>query len=80
MRVAVRFVLLRNGFQFPTPAAYSQEIQVQNPNEPTSGHLALTGTPGWVTIVAKPIHIGQLRASHSDCTYPVVNSGFRDPK
>lgn len=50
MRQAVRFVLLRNGFQFPTPAAYSQEIQVQNPNEPTSGHLALTGTPGQMLV------------------------------
>lgn len=47
MRQAVRFVLLRNGFEFPTPAAHSQQITVANPNEPTGGHLALTGQQGY---------------------------------
>mmetsp|Transcript_1844 Transcript_1844/g.5402 ORF Transcript_1844/g.5402 Transcript_1844/m.5402 type:complete len:625 (-) Transcript_1844:225-2099(-) len=57
MRQAVRFVLLRNGFEFPTPAAHSQQITVANPNEPTGGHLALTGQQGemmvqWTTLDA----------------------------
>lgn len=46
MRQSMRFVLLRNGFEYPTVAASSEVISVQNPNEPTGGHLALTGKPG----------------------------------
>jgi Fn3-like domain from Purple Acid Phosphatase len=49
MRQSMRFVLLRNGFEYPTVAASSEEIRVQNPNEPTSGHLALTGNPRHVS-------------------------------
>jgi acid phosphatase type 7 len=51
MRQSMRFVLLRNGFEYPTVAASSEEIRVQNPNEPTSGHLALTGNPRQVSYV-----------------------------
>jgi Fn3-like domain from Purple Acid Phosphatase len=51
MRQSMRFVLLRNGFEYPTVAASSEEITVQNPNEPTSGHLAFTGHPGCVSHV-----------------------------
>ncbi len=46
MRHAARFVLLRNGFEFPTAAASSENVEVENPNEPTGGHLALTGKQG----------------------------------
>jgi Fn3-like domain from Purple Acid Phosphatase len=46
MRQSMRFVLMRNGFEYPTVAASSEEITVQNVNEPTSGHLALTGSSG----------------------------------
>ena len=51
MRQSMRFVLLRNGFEYPTVAASSEEIRVQNPNEPTSGHLALTSNQGQVSRV-----------------------------
>lgn len=47
MRQSARFVLLRNGFEFPTAAASSENIEVANPNEPTGGHLGLTGKQGW---------------------------------
>lgn len=58
MRQSMRFLLLRNGFEYPTVAAASEEISVANPNEPTGGHLALTGKQGemlvqWTTLDAK---------------------------
>lgn len=34
---------MRNGFEFPIHAAWSDVIEVANVNEPTQGHLALTG-------------------------------------
>ena len=46
MRQPMRFLLLRDGFEYPTLAAFSAEILVDNPNEPTGGHLALTGKQG----------------------------------
>ena len=49
MRQSMRFVLLRNGFEYPTVAASSDEIRVQKPNEPTNGHLALTSNAGQVS-------------------------------
>lgn len=49
MRQSARFVLLRNGFEYPTAAASSEEVEVENPNEPTGGHLALTGKQGCAT-------------------------------
>lgn len=46
MRADMRFVLLRNGLDLPTVAARSEAIAVRNRNEPTNGHLALTGREG----------------------------------
>jgi Fn3-like domain from Purple Acid Phosphatase len=51
MRQSMRFVLLRNGFEYPTVAAGGEDIGVDNPNEPTSGHLALTSNQGQVSRV-----------------------------
>ena len=38
----MRFAFMRNGFQFPIHAAWSDVITVANVNEPLQGHLALT--------------------------------------
>lgn len=46
MRQPLRFALVRNGLELPLVAAWSQEIEVARPNEPTQGHLALTGREG----------------------------------
>ena len=42
----MRFALMRNGLDLPTVAARSEAIVVKNKNEPTNGHLALTGREG----------------------------------
>ncbi|KAL4439452.1 hypothetical protein ABPG77_008781 [Micractinium sp. CCAP 211/92] len=54
VRQDVRFALVRNGLQFPTIAAWSEPVAVQQPNLPMQGHLSLTDVPGevmaqWVT-------------------------------
>ena len=46
MREDLRFMLMRNGLEQPTIAAKSPPIAVKNRNEPTNGHLALTGHEG----------------------------------
>ena len=46
MRADMRFVLMRNGLDLPTVAARSEVIAVRNRNQPTNGHLALTGKQG----------------------------------
>lgn len=46
VRQDVRFALVRNGLQFPTIAAWSEPVAVQQPNLPMQGHLSLTGVPG----------------------------------
>ena len=43
MRTDMRFAFIRNGFDFPILAAYSDVITIANANEPVQGHLALTG-------------------------------------
>jgi hypothetical protein len=43
MRADMRFAFMRNGLEYPVAAAVSDVISVANPNEPTQGHLALTG-------------------------------------
>lgn len=46
MRRDVRFALVRNGLQFPSIAAWSAPVVVEQPNLPMQGHLSLTGVPG----------------------------------
>lgn len=47
LRADMRFALVRNGLEFPLVAAWSEVVRVANRNEPTQGHLALTGRPGY---------------------------------
>lgn len=71
MRQSMRFVLLRNGFEYPTVAAASAEISVAYPNEPTGGHLALTGKQGCAIV---GMHAMRMHACVHACMHAQVTT------